>query len=54
MELNLINLQFDNWGMSLETYLGDAYLPYRLFASIAIVVIVLRVTKIIKTRKGQK
>jgi len=29
MELNLIHLQFTNWGMDLTTYMGDIYLPWR-------------------------
>jgi hypothetical protein len=31
MELQLLHIQFTNWGMDLTSYMGDVYLPYRTF-----------------------
>jgi len=50
MELQLLHLQFTNWGMDLTTYMGDVYLPYRTFILSALIVTAL----IIRKRKKSK
>ena len=50
MELQLIHLQFTNWGMDLTGYLGDIYLPYRTFILIGL----LLTARVIYKRKKNK
>jgi hypothetical protein len=50
MELNIININFTNWGMDFTSYMGDIYLPYRTFIVTALVVAVL----VLRNRKKNK
>lgn len=45
--MELLHIQFSNWGMDLTSYMGDVYLPWRTFivAALVIVVVVLRKRK---------
>lgn len=41
--MELLHIQFSNWGMDLTSYMGDVYLPWRTFVvgwSIVLAVIV--------------
>jgi hypothetical protein len=50
MELQLLHIQFTNWGMDLTGYMGDVYLPYRTLIVTALVVAVL----VLRKRKKNK
>jgi len=50
MELNLLHIQFTNWGMDFTSYMGDVYLPWRTFIVTALVVAVL----VLRKRKKRK
>ena len=50
MELQLLHIQFTNWGMDLTSYMGDVYLPYRTLIVTALVVAVL----VLRKRKKNK
>jgi hypothetical protein len=43
--MELMQLQFSNWGMDLTTYMGDVYLPYRTLILSALAVIIIKVIK---------
>ena len=48
--MELLQLQFSNWGMDLTSYMGDVYLPYRTLILSALIVTAL----IIRKRKKSK
>ncbi len=48
--MELIELNVSQYGISLETYFGDAYLYTRTIMLLVGVVVVLRVTKIIRQK----
>jgi len=50
MEIQLLHMQFTNWGMEFNSYMGDIYLPYRTFILTAILI----TFRIIYKRKKNK
>jgi hypothetical protein len=48
--MELLHIQFSNWGMDFTSYMGDVYLPYRTFIVTALVVAVL----VLRKRKKNK
>jgi len=49
--MQLINIQFSNWGMDFTSYMGDVYLPYRTFIVTALLVVAVLV---LRKRKKNK
>ena len=45
--MEILHIQFSNWGMDLTSYMGDVYLPYRtlIIAALVVAVVVLRKRK---------
>ena len=48
--MELLHIQFSNWGMDLTSYMGDVYIPYRTLILSALIVTAL----IIRKRKKNK
>lgn len=48
--MNLINLDVSEYGISLTTYFGDVYMYWRTIMLVVGIVVILRLTKIIRKR----
>ena len=48
--MNLINLDVSEYGISLTTYFGDVYMSWRTIMLVVGIVVILRLTKIIRKR----
>lgn len=48
--MNLINLDVSEYGLSLSTYFGDVYIATRTIVLVVFIVVVMRITKIIRKR----
>ena len=49
--MKLINIELGDWGLGIETYLGDFYLPNRTLILAILIVVGLRVRKVLKDKK---
>lgn len=48
--MNLINLDASEYGLDLTTYFGDVYIAWRTIILVVGIVVVMRITKIIRKR----
>jgi hypothetical protein len=51
--MKLIQLQVSEWGIDLQTYFGDVFLPHRTWLLLLGIVVVLRTAKLIR-KAGKK